>query len=493
MTKAFIQEKSTHGTGEKFFLKNRMTIGRSLDNTITLNYASASRLHAEISLINDAYHIKDLKSRNGTFVNSRKISSQKLFDGDVIAIPPKAFIFHSPEHLKIDEIQPDEKKTEDMDEHFMNMSTIRNLPKEDFPEEKILTKEEQSIKNFQLLIESIQAFSSNEDLDLVLENVIEGVLKIIPGHNVAIFQKNERGILTLKIHRQRKGVQEEFLYSKSIIRKTAQEKQAVLIVDTSQSEKFKAEASIVDYDIRSAMCAPLLYHGELIGIIYMDTHGIVKQFDENSLQLLSGVSSAAAAAIYNSLILDKVKQQAKRLETANYQIMFSLANTIEARDHYTAGHTWRVTRFSEIIARALGWPEEKMAHLRTGGVLHDIGKVGIPDNIIQKPGKLTSEEYDMIKTHPKRGAMILKESNCLPEAIPYILYHHERYDGQGYPYQLKEKAIPIEGRIMSVADAFDAMTSDRPYRKGMSSDKSKPHFFCSSVLFNNFWDKFFGE
>jgi response regulator RpfG family c-di-GMP phosphodiesterase len=318
----------------------------------------------------------------------------------------------------------------------------------------------------------MQAFSSSADLSEVMDSVTQEVLRLIPAHNAAIFQIGEDGSLTLKVHRQSKDAPRDFTYSTSVISKVIAEKKALLMEDASLSEKFAREESIVDHSIRTVMCSPLLYRDELVGVIYLDTHGIVRMFDENALQLLTGISSAAAAAISNSMIVDKVRKQAELLKKVNEQIMLALANAIEERDHYTAGHTWRVTRFSEVIAKKLGWPEDRLTNLRTGGVLHDIGKIGVPDRIILKPDKLTDDEYEIMKTHPKRGSLILKESGCLPEAIPYILYHHERYDGKGYPYQLKAEDIPLEGRILAVADAFDAMTSDRPYRKGMPVERA---------------------
>ncbi|MBN2367602.1 HD domain-containing protein [Candidatus Woesearchaeota archaeon] len=468
MDKPYIQKKTSSKSEPRHFLDHPLTIGRALDCDINLNYASVSRHHAEIFFANNECYIKDLGSKNCTYVNGEPVQCQKLSPGDVITINPAKFIFRDGTTPSSDVVMPQEK----VEELSPDLTTIQSIPMAREAQQKKSATENIAQKNFQLLTEAIQTFTTNESIDVLMKKVIEEILKLIPAHNAALFQKNERGILALKVHQQGEDVKEQFSYSRSIIRKVAGERQALLITDTSLSEKFKAEASIVNYDIKSVMCSPLLYHDELMGIIYMDTHGVVKIFDESSLQLLTGISSAAASAIYSSLMMEKIKSQAEYLEKANYQMMFTLANTIEARDHYTAGHTWRVTRFSEIIARMLGWTDEKLTALHIGGVLHDIGKIGVPDSIIQKPAKLTDEEYEIMKSHPKRGSMILKEAGCLTEAIPFILYHHERFDGKGYPYQLKGDSIPIEGRIMAVADAFDAMTSDRPYRKGMSSERA---------------------
>jgi putative nucleotidyltransferase with HDIG domain len=123
-----------------------------------------------------------------------------------------------------------------------------------------------------------------------------------------------------------------------------------------------------------------------------------------------------------------------------------------------------------IIAEELGWAKEDLDLIVWGGMLHDVGKIGVPDAVLNKPGTLTNEEYEMIKSHPLIGAHIVKEISSLKPIIPYILEHHERYDGKGYPQGLAGEAISIKGRLLAVADTYDAMTSDRVYRKGLDPE-----------------------
>jgi putative nucleotidyltransferase with HDIG domain len=145
-----------------------------------------------------------------------------------------------------------------------------------------------------------------------------------------------------------------------------------------------------------------------------------------------------------------------------------LTRAIEARDPYTRGHSARVTALAEEVARRLGWSVEQLAALRIGGPLHDIGKLAVSDDVLRKEGRLDPEELDQIREHPKIGARILLRMAALREAIPYVLYHHERWDGNGYPSGKSGEEIPVEARVLAVADAFDAMTSDRPYRRALS-------------------------
>jgi hypothetical protein len=144
-----------------------------------------------------------------------------------------------------------------------------------------------------------------------------------------------------------------------------------------------------------------------------------------------------------------------------------MASLVEARDPYTGGHLWRVARFSQVLAEAVGLPAGDVARIALGGFLHDLGKVGVPDAILNKPGRLTDKEYAVIKTHPAVGNRVLSGHPLASLARAAVLSHHERPDGQGYPHGLAGEAIAIDARIVGLADAFDAMTSTRPYRRGM--------------------------
>lgn len=152
--------------------------------------------------------------------------------------------------------------------------------------------------------------------------------------------------------------------------------------------------------------------------------------------------------------------------------MNTLVKAIEAKDPYTAGHVWRVSQYAQRIGRRLGWKQTRIAWLETEAILHDLGKIGISDSILRKEGPLNDEEFTEIKKHPVIGLRIIESSEFLFQFKHCIESHHERYDGKGYPYGLKKEAIPIKGRIIAVADTFDALTSHRPYRRALSSENA---------------------
>ncbi len=157
---------------------------------------------------------------------------------------------------------------------------------------------------------------------------------------------------------------------------------------------------------------------------------------------------------------------------AHLQTIILLANVIEARDPYTRGHVERVQAYALELANKLGWTLEAIAILEYGAILHDIGKVSVPEHVLNKPEPLTEEEMEIIKKHTTAGVKVLEGINHLVQAKPYILSHHEKWDGTGYPEGLSGEDIPLEGRLLAVADVFDALTSDRPYRKGMPIEQA---------------------
>jgi putative nucleotidyltransferase with HDIG domain len=165
-----------------------------------------------------------------------------------------------------------------------------------------------------------------------------------------------------------------------------------------------------------------------------------------------------------------VREADQQLRSAYVQFVALIASALDARDHYTAGHSYRVSEFSRRTAEAMGLTPPEVETIRVAALLHDIGKIGIPDHILRKPGTLTPEERAQIEMHPSIGRKILEQVEAFTPFLPVVELHHENWDGTGYPHGLKGKEIPLAARIVHVVDAYDAMTSDRPYRAGMSSE-----------------------
>jgi putative nucleotidyltransferase with HDIG domain len=159
---------------------------------------------------------------------------------------------------------------------------------------------------------------------------------------------------------------------------------------------------------------------------------------------------------------------AELLEKTHFETIMAFSDALEARDQYTAGHSRRVMEYSKSIGQRLRLDKQDIEDLKKSALLHDIGKIGIPDTILKKQGKLTDEEYAIIKSHPETGAVILKNIKSFKHLVPAVFHHHEQYDGEGYPNGIKGKEIPMYARIIAITDTFDAMTSSRSYRNALS-------------------------
>ncbi|HEX9079978.1 MAG TPA: HD domain-containing phosphohydrolase [Desulfuromonadaceae bacterium] len=211
--------------------------------------------------------------------------------------------------------------------------------------------------------------------------------------------------------------------------------------------------------LRSLMCAPLRLKDRVMGVINVGRSG-EGGFTAEELKLLSAVTLQTASAIENARLYDTLKE-------TFLTSVYTLAETIEMRDPYTGGHTKRVMEYSLAIGRALALDDAEQERLRLAAALHDVGKIGVRDCVLLKNGKLTDEEFDEIRKHPLHGENILKYIKYFAPVIPGVKQHHERYDGKGYPDGLKGEEIDLIARIIAVGDTYDAMTTDRPYRRGL--------------------------
>jgi len=208
---------------------------------------------------------------------------------------------------------------------------------------------------------------------------------------------------------------------------------------------------------------PVRNRGRLMGVINLVIDAQFDHLTPGQIDVLMILANSAASTMANLRLY-------RDLRHSYLQAIGGLAKAIEARDEYTAGHTDRVSKLAEAIAREMGWTERQVENLLMGCTLHDVGKLGIPDSVLNKPGKLTDDERAMMLDHPRLGFNIIQGIDFFKPAIPYILSHHESYDGSGYPEGLRGDEIPIEGRVLAVADTFDAIVTDRPYRKGAGID-----------------------
>lgn len=228
--------------------------------------------------------------------------------------------------------------------------------------------------------------------------------------------------------------------------------------------------------LNSVACVPAFYQDKLMAVLLLGNKHDETRFAQEELNFFAALASDAAMAIRNAQLFNELSREAKRNRELFIQTIIVLSSTIEAKDKYTHGHTERVTNYSVAIARQMtangsaDFDNTFFENIYISGLLHDIGKIAIPEKILNKTGHLTEEEYEIMKKHTIKGAEMIRPLNLPKDCVDGIKHHHERFDGAGYPDGLIGGAIPITAAIMAVADSYDAMTSSRPYRKGMKKE-----------------------
>ena len=202
---------------------------------------------------------------------------------------------------------------------------------------------------------------------------------------------------------------------------------------------------------------------------------VTKQIGQGNLEArVQSVSQDELGQLAGSVnqMADSIERLFTEQEEAHIQMLQSLAKALEAKDAYTAGHSARVAKYSVMLGRYVGLPDDQLVLLKQGALMHDLGKIGIEDSILNKPDKLTRDEFDIMKKHPSMTAAIMRPLKRFKEFAEIAAWHHERWDGNGYPDGLKGEGIPLLARIVGIADTWDAMTGDRVYRKALSLEKA---------------------
>jgi putative nucleotidyltransferase with HDIG domain len=255
--------------------------------------------------------------------------------------------------------------------------------------------------------------------------------------------------------------------SRTVVGEVMRKGVSVLSRDVPKDKRYASGESLIMQRVKSMMCVPLLAQSEVIGALYVDSRAGPGVFNDQDLELLGVVGNQAGVAMQRAKLLTD-------LENLFFSSIRSLVAAIDRKDQYTHGHSERVTTFALKIAREIGIPEHEREVLQLAGLLHDVGKIGVPEYVLNKPGELTDEEYEKVMLHPVDGAEIISniQSPFVPEIVAAVRYHHEHWDGSGYPEGIKGDKVPRTARILALADSFDAMTSDRPYRKGFTMDRA---------------------
>jgi len=227
-------------------------------------------------------------------------------------------------------------------------------------------------------------------------------------------------------------------------------------------------------DVHGGISLPLRTQEKIIGIMHIWSLK-PRIFTDTEIRLLIALVETASNAIHRAMLFEQTLQHADELTLAYDNTLAGWARALELRDEITEGHTRRVTELTLKLARAMNVPENEIVHIRRGALLHDIGKMGIPDSILHKPGPFTGQERFIMEQHTQYAHDMLSSISFLQPALDIPVYHHEHWDGNGYPRKLKGEEIPLSARIFTIIDVWDALTSDRPYRLAWSHEKTRQY------------------
>lgn len=326
-----------------------------------------------------------------------------------------------------------------------------------------LNDQRQRANERQQLLEQIRAyFQSTLDIDLLIPRIFDEVNKAIQAEGQSIWLldadgehvtcdnatgANSASVVGLKVS-----------VHHSIVGNCVLRREPILVADAQNDPRFNRDAdSKTGLTTRSLMSVPMVRQGKAIGALQAINKQTGGLFGQDDLYLFNSIASSAALAIENARLFQELQ--------ASYDLtLYALTAALDLRDRETEGHSQRVVAYTLRLARELKLGSESMEHLRRGALLHDVGKIGVPDRILLKPAALDADERKEIEKHPQKGYEMLLGIPPLAEAIKVVLAHHERWDGQGYPLGLRADTAPLGARLFSVADTFDALTSDRPYR-----------------------------
>lgn len=430
----------------------QLRAGRLGTLEIVLDDSSVSRRHAEVRSVDNGWWVRDLDSTNGTYVNGvrlgngeRQLQARDIIQFGKVAMMVEIVESDSTPNPGSDQILVEASTSSSWEEGFQRLAFDRN-------------HSPRAGDQLMALLRAGHHLVTTESEEELLHSILNDAVSVLDAQRGAIVLADgpDGGLRLRALANGRGEAPGRFHFSKKLAQRCFARGESILCCSVEDDAELKAQVSIADGAMASVLCVLLRTPRKRLGVLHLDRSYWQKAFNEDDLHLADALAAHVSAGIECAALLRK--QRDLFLNTITI-----LAQAVELRDEYTGGHTARVTNYSQLLAQKLNLSAKDIDLIRIGTPLHDIGKIGIDDEILRKPGKLTEAEYEIMKTHTVKGAAIISTIPDLHPIIPIVRSHHERYDGRGYPDKLAGDAIPLLARIVAVADAFDAMTSNRPY------------------------------
>src|SRR6266851_1527920 len=439
-----------------------ITAGRTPQCDMQLDDPSVSRRHCAITFAGGVLQIKDLDSANGTFVNERPIKESTARPGDLIRLGAAILEVRDPSGVTQ---RPDQTV---FDEESVVESVIqRRIEPSSFdwlspsaegkaPELALLKRAQRHLSTLHSVSE---ALSGARDIQGLSDVTLRAILDVLSADRGAVVLRRadaKGGEIEVLAARSKTQSMDRFAVSRTLVASVIADGVSVFAHDASSDARFSEGQSVIGQRGRSVMCVPLPTTDEILGALYVDSLSGAGRFNESDLELLAAIGNQAGVAMHRVRLIGE-------LERLLLDTIKAITATIDARDGYTGQ-----------LAIELGLDESERQTAELSALLHDVGKIAVPDSILNKPGKLTPEEFAEMRKHPVLGAQILGniQSATVKAVLPGVQYHHERWDGTGYPEGLREEGIPFLGRLLGVADFYDALTSARAYRAAMPAEEA---------------------
>ena len=448
-------------------LEADMVIGRDPVCSIAIPDSRISKEHCRITRAGGVFVLEDLNSRNGTFVNGRSVDRVKLSPNDKIVVGESVIFFgsHAPMNLSRRKAV---RVVDDPPEGSNTFELAVDELEEDYggtiPDGSARDTAGTSTRNLLTVYQVGQAIAATDNVQELLEKMLDEVFSVVCADRAYAVLIEDDEHRTLHPAASRVSETSESLgtlsISRSVVRKVLEEEKGILSADAQSDERFAASDSIEVQRVRALMCVPLKGRRRVLGMIYVDSNRARDVFNIDDLRMLAAIGVQAGIALENITLFEEKRE----LVVGSLRALVAL---LELRDPYTSGHAERVSAYTLAIGGALGMDHREQHDLELACLLHDVGKIVIPDAILRKPSELAPEEREIVNAHPAQGASILANIKGTERIVQTVRHHHEWYDGTGYPDGLSGDSIPLTARILAVADSFDAMHSERPYRHAL--------------------------
>ncbi len=438
----------------------KLTIGRGKENNLPLpKGATVSRQHAQFTHYESGslefWKIQDLGSRHGTFLNGVKLRTKRevrLRVGDLITIEPYTFQLIDKKQIQDYSVSFDDALT-------VGGTSIQRVERT----EGGVSLEHERLEALLACSHLIHTVSNEKDMAEALASAAYAGTSF---SNVAIIRPMGGDRVQVLSAKGRIALEGSPNVSRTLL-DAAMKGEPVRFQKAEMVDE--TDNSIMQYSIEEALCIPILIGKSVSGCIYLDNRDGQnhRQGIDDDIEYCTGLADIASLAMSNLKRIDIELRHNEERHGFLLGTVSALVSAIDAKDTYTCGHSERVAWLSKEIAKQLELDPVTIEQIHICGLVHDIGKIGIPESILQKPSRLTDEEFERIKEHPVIGVQILKDVPQLKPVLSGVRSHHERWDGRGYPDGTAGEDTPLFGRILGIADAFDAMCSSRAYRDGL--------------------------